>query len=144
MRPSAPCHSNRNQGRISWFPLWLPLGPAKKACRDRQASSVTAHFTRYQSGRPDSNRRRPAWEAGILPTELRPRVSAQDSPLRQPLQGNAIEPARRYRFAAWPRADDDAVPREPFCREDTRVRQSRTSLMSCRTPRHSAMLNARS
>jgi hypothetical protein len=35
-----------------------------------------AHF-RYgisQSGRPDSNRRRPAWEAGILPTELRPRA----------------------------------------------------------------------
>ena len=27
-----------------------------------------------ESGRPDSNRRRPAWEAGILPTELRPRV----------------------------------------------------------------------
>ena len=26
-----------------------------------------------ESGRPDSNRRRPAWEAGILPTELRPR-----------------------------------------------------------------------
>src|SRR5687768_8765790 len=26
-----------------------------------------------KSGRPDSNRRRPAWEAGILPTELRPR-----------------------------------------------------------------------
>jgi hypothetical protein len=25
-----------------------------------------------RSGRPDSNRRRPAWEAGILPTELRP------------------------------------------------------------------------
>ena len=28
-----------------------------------------------QSGRPDSNRRRPAWEAGILPTELRPRTT---------------------------------------------------------------------
>src|ERR1019366_7595014 len=27
-----------------------------------------------KSGRPDSNRRRPAWEAGILPTELRPRL----------------------------------------------------------------------
>ena len=27
-----------------------------------------------QSGRPDSNRRRPAWEAGILPTELRPQT----------------------------------------------------------------------
>ena len=27
------------------------------------------------SGRPDSNRRRPAWEAGILPTELRPRAN---------------------------------------------------------------------
>src|ERR1035437_2660327 len=28
-----------------------------------------------KSGRPDSNRRRPAWEAGILPTELRPRLT---------------------------------------------------------------------
>ena len=28
------------------------------------------------SGRPDSNRRRPAWEAGILPTELRPQLLA--------------------------------------------------------------------
>src|SRR5688572_1759273 len=28
-----------------------------------------------KSGRPDSNRRRPAWEAGILPTELRPRTT---------------------------------------------------------------------
>jgi hypothetical protein len=27
-----------------------------------------------ESGRPDSNRRRPAWEAGILPTELRPQI----------------------------------------------------------------------
>ena len=32
-----------------------------------------------QSGRPDSNRRRPAWEAGILPTELRPRSAAPAS-----------------------------------------------------------------
>ena len=32
-----------------------------------------------QSGRPDSNRRRPAWEAGILPTELRPRGAAPAS-----------------------------------------------------------------
>ena len=31
-----------------------------------------------QSGRPGSNRRRPAWEAGILPTELRPRASIID------------------------------------------------------------------
>ena len=29
-----------------------------------------------ESGRPDSNRRRPAWEAGILPTELRPQMPA--------------------------------------------------------------------
>src|SRR5689334_9044944 len=28
-----------------------------------------------RSGRPDSNRRRPAWEAGILPTELRPQIA---------------------------------------------------------------------
>ena len=33
------------------------------------------YLRRFQSGRPDSNRRRPAWEAGILPTELRPRPS---------------------------------------------------------------------
>ena len=31
-------------------------------------------FALRQSGRPDSNRRRPAWEAGILPTELRPQT----------------------------------------------------------------------
>jgi hypothetical protein len=33
-------------------------------------------LTYIQSGRPDSNRRRPAWEAGILPTELRPQDRA--------------------------------------------------------------------
>ncbi len=33
-----------------------------------------------QSGRPDSNRRRPAWEAGILPTELRPRPTRNVRP----------------------------------------------------------------
>ena len=31
--------------------------------------------TLVKSGRPDSNRRRPAWEAGILPTELHPRIA---------------------------------------------------------------------
>src|SRR5574340_1221481 len=34
----------------------------------------------YESGRPDSNRRRPAWEAGILPTELRPRALVPTEP----------------------------------------------------------------
>src|SRR3982750_4634895 len=36
-------------------------------------SSLFDGLLRAESGRPDSNRRRPAWEAGILPTELRPR-----------------------------------------------------------------------
>jgi hypothetical protein len=42
----------------------------------------------YKSGRPDSNRRRPAWEAGILPTELRPRARNGDAgrpPITWPL-----------------------------------------------------------
>jgi hypothetical protein len=44
------------------------------------ASSQQCHHIRsYQSGRPDSNRRRPAWEAGILPTELRPRSDIVES-----------------------------------------------------------------
>ena len=51
--------SNGNQN--SWSRL--PLVGAKKACRDRQASSVTAQFSGSQSGRWDSNPRRPAWEA---------------------------------------------------------------------------------
>ena len=36
-------------------------------------TEVTSGDELPESGRPDSNRRRPAWEAGILPTELRPR-----------------------------------------------------------------------
>ena len=54
--------------------------------RQRQAEGVT------QSGRPDSNRRRPAWEAGILPTELRPRDQRRTnlSSCREPQVG--IEP----------------------------------------------------
>jgi hypothetical protein len=36
--------SKGNQTELVRFPLWLPLGGVKKACRDRQASSVTAHF----------------------------------------------------------------------------------------------------
>ena len=50
MRRPASCRSNGNQGRISWFPLWLPLEAAKKACRDRQASSVSAYFSSYRAG----------------------------------------------------------------------------------------------
>ena len=38
--------ANGNQSRYEWLPLWLPLRRAKKACRDRQAISVTAHFMR--------------------------------------------------------------------------------------------------
>ena len=34
-----------------------------------------------ESGRPDSNRRRPAWEAGILPTELRPQTDRREPPV---------------------------------------------------------------
>lgn len=44
MRCSAGRRANGNQLRVKWFPLWLPLEPAKKARRDRQASSVTTYF----------------------------------------------------------------------------------------------------
>src|SRR5881227_4040016 len=46
-----------------------------------------------QSGRWDSNPRRPAWEAGILPTELRPRRS-QCIGRRYPAQVDGSSPPR--------------------------------------------------
>jgi hypothetical protein len=46
MRRPARWLGNGNQARDGRFPLRLPLPGAKKACRDRQASSVTAHFSR--------------------------------------------------------------------------------------------------
>ena len=48
--------------------------PAKWPAMSADHSHKSFISQRYmESGRPDSNRRRPAWEAGILPTELRPR-----------------------------------------------------------------------
>ena len=44
--------------------------------------SIKPLFDELESGRPDSNRRRPAWEAGILPTELRPQMR-RETPRRQ-------------------------------------------------------------
>jgi hypothetical protein len=43
----------------------------------RPVSFEHCFTTTCESGRPDSNRRRPAWEAGILPTELRPQALPQ-------------------------------------------------------------------
>ena len=50
----------------------------------------------FESGRPDSNRRRPAWEAGILPTELRPRSLAdhQLTPFPRPAKAGLLPPLR--------------------------------------------------
>ena len=44
----------------------------KSAAESGDRLSLGTGHQSLQSGRPDSNRRRPAWEAGILPTELRP------------------------------------------------------------------------
>jgi hypothetical protein len=46
MRRSVRWRDNGNQEQGDWFPLRLPLATAKKACRDRQASSVTTYFGR--------------------------------------------------------------------------------------------------
>lgn len=46
----------------------------RKETERKTAGRETGGFLMGESGRPDSNRRRPAWEAGILPTELRPRM----------------------------------------------------------------------
>src|SRR5258706_2650393 len=56
------------------------LSPHKKKNRHNfdqcgGSSKSIVSPTDNKSGRPDSNRRRPAWEAGILPTELRPRLN---------------------------------------------------------------------
>src|SRR6478672_4963135 len=42
----------------------------------RQALLTSCGSTTTRSGRPDSNRRRPAWEAGILPTEYARRAGS--------------------------------------------------------------------
>src|SRR5439155_3565973 len=44
-----------------------------------------------KSGRPDSNRRRPAWEAGILPTELRPQGQTKMRAPPPRVNGCAVE-----------------------------------------------------
>ena len=53
-----------------------PTRIARGSCGPR-AFDVFPYEQAVKSGRPDSNRRRPAWEAGILPTELRPRTVLQ-------------------------------------------------------------------
>src|SRR4051794_12803623 len=58
----------------SWAPAWAPS--EKRPRVDSGASfEVAVQRELSRSGRPDSNRRRPAWEAGILPSELRPQIT---------------------------------------------------------------------
>jgi hypothetical protein len=54
----------------------------------------------HQSGRPDSNRRRPAWEAGILPTELRPQ-SRRETPRRQHAMAQRTDDDEDLAVAGW-------------------------------------------
>jgi hypothetical protein len=54
---------NGNQARISWFPLRLPLEAAKKALPRAAGQFSKSLFRSLESGRWDSNPRRPAWEA---------------------------------------------------------------------------------
>ena len=75
--------SNTQQG------LPTPAGPALKS-----------RFIKSESGRPDSNRRRPAWEAGILPTELRPQ-SRRQTPRRQRAIPRLADDAEDLAVAEW-------------------------------------------
>ena len=76
---------NRPYARKPWEPQWGPLNCKKSAPKLGGRFSQLVAFQRFpKSGRPDSNRRRPAWEAGILPTELRPHVGGD---LAGPIQG---------------------------------------------------------
>lgn len=59
-----------------------------------------------QSGRPDSNRRRPAWEAGILPTELRPQTSEK---LCEVAEGGQAPPAPRQHHPRCGSTGSDAA-----------------------------------
>src|SRR5580765_2788994 len=68
---------------------WRPLRRAEAVSKSRQTHT-------QQSGRPGSNRRRPAWEAGILPTELRPRAlniirgeAANNGAIQRPRHGTS-------------------------------------------------------
>ncbi len=48
------------------------LPPEKAACRKSLILAARPIILYLWSGRPDSNRRQPAWKAGTLPTELLP------------------------------------------------------------------------
>jgi hypothetical protein len=72
------------------------------------ATCKAFQYTQLQSGRPDSNRRRPAWEAGILPTELRPRRPLSRPPILR-LPSWKINGAVRSRHRNMPTRQDAGV-----------------------------------
>jgi hypothetical protein len=72
--PPGRSHGDRSADRLN-----TEKPAAEAGSRFLVNSTITIDF---ESGRPGSNRRRPAWEAGILPTELRPHVR-RETPRRQ-------------------------------------------------------------
>ena len=78
-----------------WGPQELLGGPQKRASRAalcRAATRLNAQITaRYQSGRPDSNRRRPAWEGGGRPkSDFADRQSRSEDVVLDALGANTL------------------------------------------------------
>src|SRR6266550_7749919 len=108
MRRSPRWRDNGNQEAHGRFPFRLPLESAKKACRGRQASSASANLSALQSGRPDSNRRRPAWERGGRPnTDFAEHQRPSDDALLAPALANKLASERPH---SGPRAAPVAKP----------------------------------
>jgi hypothetical protein len=65
--------SSCRKGPPAWGPFWRPLATKATACRVRQTvhEAIQASVAELKSGRPGSNRRRPAWEADLtIPVEF--------------------------------------------------------------------------
>src|SRR5205807_5042560 len=82
------------------------LHPPKAAAGEHGTFRRSCHIESplSRSGRPDSNRRRPAWEAGILPTELRPRRRVSTRPIKLPTATSGIN-------AGWGNSPGNSVYR---------------------------------
>ena len=69
----APLNGDRHEKMLVTVAVTIVHREKRPAALGRP--SIKPLLPELKSGRPDSNRRRPAWEAGILPTELRPRTA---------------------------------------------------------------------
>ena len=75
--PEAHPFSRRDTAPVAVLPQVAPAGVEPAPSRVRTGSSAVLSYGAKRCGRQGSNLRRPAFQAGALPAELRPRVSGR-------------------------------------------------------------------